>query len=194
MTLTIFGYFARVASSGSAVTTCQPCSRMCATTSSCRRAAGVSFTRRMSISAVAVAGMIVRASPPTNALDRPRTLSDGYCSASCSFRPGRSGPAMPNSVCSAAGSSGTPSRIACSSARQRRQSLVEPLDEHLAIVVLHRREQLREAHRRVRHPVAVVTAVQRELRPERRELQRARCRARRRRSSAARSDATGRRG
>ncbi len=45
-------------------------------------------------------------------------------------------------------------------ARQRRDAVIEVRNQHAARLVLHARQQLGQHHRRVRSPVAVVTAVQ----------------------------------
>ena len=66
----------------------------------------------MSIAAVARSGTIVRALAPTNELERPRMLSVGACSASCSFGKAFSGSATPKVCSMRAESSGTASSMA----------------------------------------------------------------------------------
>src|SRR5262249_7469607 len=50
-------------------------------------------------------------------------------------------------------------------------AIIEILNQHAAITVLHRGEQLRQHHSGIRRPVAIVTAVQRAFWPEYGELE-----------------------
>ena len=143
--------------------------------------AGVSFTRRMSIAAVARSGTMVRAPAPTNELASPRMLSVGYCIASCSFGNAFSGAATPNVSQHPRGVVGHGVQHRALLRGQRRHGVVVAGDRHAPVVILHRREQRREPQRRVRHPVAVVAAVHAALRSEDGEVDAWRCRARRRR-------------
>ena len=137
-----------------------PGARMCARSLSTRSAARVSFTSRMSIAAVARSGMIVRAPAPTCDArpGRGRSASATAARPAASETPAPA-PRRRTSCSMRSESSGTASSIARSRRSRRDHAVVEAVNGHAAVVVLHRREQRRQAQRRVRDPVAVVAAV-----------------------------------
>ena len=53
---------------------------------------------------------------------------------------------------------------------ERRDAVVEACDQHPSIIILHRREQQRQPLRGIRNPVAVIAAVDADLRAEHREV------------------------
>ena len=58
------------------------------------------------------------------------------------------------------------SAMACfSSGAERRDAVIEVRDQHVAALVFHAGQQLRQHHRRIGRPVAVVAAVQFAVRP-----------------------------
>ena len=112
------------------------------------------------MSAVAVAGTTLLALSPVRALAMPRTFSEGRLISSTSFRPPPSVRPSASSRISSRIDLGSLGDGALFGLGERLDAVVEVVDQHAPVVVLHGRQQARQRHRGVGRPVAVVAAVQ----------------------------------
>src|ERR1035438_1190477 len=143
------------------------------------------FTRRISMLAVAVAGTTLLALSPTRALAIPRTLSEGKLISSTSFLPSLNPGAghtahverrQIDQFHQFSAAAFGPAKRQCPhqlavdfrgfrdgalfSIDRKLDPIVEVVDQHAAVIVLHGREQPRQRHRRVGRPIPVMPAVQ----------------------------------
>ena len=97
---------------------------------------------------------------PTRELAMPRMLSEGRLISSTSFWPPPSVRPSDSSRIRSRSISGRFGDGALFGIAERLDAVVEMVDQHAAVVVLHGRQQARQRHRRIRRPVAVMAAVQ----------------------------------